>query len=53
MELKRKVLHCPKCGAQHVEKGKWARFGHRRHLCYSCGEFFEDVEPSVGVQSVE
>jgi hypothetical protein len=44
------ILHCPKCGAQHVEKGKWATFDHPQHLCYACGAFFPDPKgASVGV----
>lgn len=43
------ILHCPACGVQHVDKGKWAKFDHRRHLCYGCGLFFEATEPNVGV----
>jgi hypothetical protein len=34
------ILHCPKCGAQHVEKGKWAKFDHAQHLCYARGAMF-------------
>lgn len=43
------LLHCPQCGVQHVEKGKWATFDHKRHLCYGCGSFFDVAEPNVGV----
>jgi len=43
------ILHCPGCGAQHVDKGRWAAFDHRRHLCYACGLFFEAPKPGVGV----
>ena len=45
------ILRCPNCGVQHVDKGKWARFDHKRHLCYACGGFFEAPEPNVGVES--
>lgn len=47
------ILHCPHCGAQHVERGKWAHFDHRKHLCYACGLFFEVGEPNVGVQALD
>lgn len=43
------VLFCPSCGERHVERGKWARFNHKRHLCYGCGSFFEVPEANVGV----
>jgi hypothetical protein len=47
------ILACPLCGVQHVEKGKWATFDHRKHLCYACGRFFEVPEPNVGVASLK
>jgi hypothetical protein len=46
------VLHCPRCGVQHVDRGKWATFDHRRHLCHGCGTFFEDAAPNVGVAAL-
>ncbi len=47
------ILHCPHCGAQHVEKGKWATFDHKKHLCYACGRFFEVPAPNVGVADLK
>ena len=47
------LLHCPDCGAQHIETGKWATFDHRRHLCYGCGRFFDVDAANVGVRSLE
>jgi transposase-like protein len=45
------VLHCPHCGMQHVDKGKWALFAHKRHLCYGCGRFWEPFgHPTIGVE---
>jgi transposase-like protein len=46
------VLSCPHCGAPHVDKGRWATFDHRRHLCFACGRFFEVPEPNVGVEAL-
>jgi len=43
------VLHCPSCGARHVDKGRWAKFDHRKHLCAGCGRFFEVPAANVGV----
>lgn len=32
------ILHCPKCKAQHIDKGIFATTRvHRTHLCASCG----------------
>ena len=47
------MLFCPSCGKQHVDKGKWARFDHTRHLCYACGRFFEGEQANVGVLATE
>jgi hypothetical protein len=44
------ILSCPHCGARHVDKGRWALFDHRKHLCFGCGRFFEVPEPNVGVE---
>jgi len=30
------VLHCPKCGYQHVDEGEWTTTFHRTHLCLRC-----------------
>jgi len=46
------LIHCPHCGAQHVDQGKWARFDHRRHLCSGCGRFFEVAWANVGVSAL-
>ena len=47
------ILVCPRCGTQHVDNGKWAAFDHRKHLCCSCGQFFEVPQPNVGVASLK
>jgi transposase-like protein len=46
------ILFCPHCGVQHVDKGKWAKFDHPRHLCYSCGAFFDAERPTIGVARI-
>jgi hypothetical protein len=43
------VLHCPKCGLQHVDTNEWARRHHRKHLCKpedgGCGHVWQP--PSI------
>lgn len=45
------VIHCPKCGGQHIDRGIWATIRvHRTHLCEHCGETFRPFSyASVGV----
>lgn len=43
------ILHCPRCRTQHVDKGRWATFDHKRHLCFGCGGLFEEPTAGVGV----
>jgi transposase-like protein len=47
------ILACPHCALQHIDKGKWATFDHKRHLCSGCGRFFEASAPNVGVTSLK
>ena len=47
--LNTKELVHDRCGKKHIDKGKWGRFNHARHLCEYCKEFFHDTEASVGV----
>lgn len=57
-----KVLHCPRCGLQHVDvdddTGKWATTRlHRKHLCKpsdgGCGQAWRPFDyPTVGVREV-
>lgn len=47
------IIACPRCGTQHVERGKWTTFDHRKHLCYACGMFFDVPEANVGVASLK
>lgn len=44
------VIHCPKCGLQHVDEGEWTMRAHRTHLCAKCGETWTPcARPTVGV----
>ena len=49
-----KVLLCPNCGKNHVDKGYWATTRvHRTHLCEHCGTLFKPFEfATVGVEHV-
>lgn len=47
------VMDCPRCGTRHVDKGKWATFDHKKHLCAHCGEMFERPTAGIGVATVE
>lgn len=48
------VIHCPRCGAQHVDEGEFAERPHRAHLCAGCGETWQPCAlPTVGVRSIE
>ncbi len=50
------VLHCPKCGAQHVDAPSpgWDNPPHKSHLCHGCGCIWRpaDVE-TTGVAAIE
>lgn len=48
------VLHCPKCGTQHVDEDEWATTRvHKTHLCAECGRLFRPANvPTVGVDSI-
>lgn len=45
------VLHCPSCGARHVDEGEWATTRHHRtHQCQECKREWRPWEwPTVGV----
>lgn len=51
------ILHCPKCGTQHVDEGEWATTRlHKTHLCLneSCGHLFRPANVhTVGVKELE
>lgn len=45
------ILHCPECGARHVDAGEWATRSHHTHSCQTCGLTWRPaVVPTVGVQ---
>lgn len=51
------VLHCPKCGLQHVDKpdpiSLWSNPPHRSHLCHSCAHVWRPADvPTNGVEAV-
>ncbi|MNL38243.1 hypothetical protein D3C87_1604400 [compost metagenome] len=60
------VLHCPKCGLQHVdaredlthevlldESAAWDNPPHRSHLCHGCGHIWRPADvPTNGVKAI-
>lgn len=49
------VLHCPACGAQHIDQATedWPNPPHRSHLCGSCGCIWRPADvATVGVERV-
>jgi hypothetical protein len=52
------VLHCPKCGMQHIDAPDertpdWKNEPHRSHLCHGCGTIWRPADvPTTGVASV-
>ena len=48
-----KVLHCPTCGTQHVDRGEWATRRHSLHLCEQCGNEWRPFSYyTVGVEAL-
>lgn len=58
------VLHCPKCGRQHIDAPEehwnrqflysWENPPHRSHLCHGCGHIWRPADvPTNGVQAVK
>lgn len=45
----KKVIFCPKCATQHIDRGEWAEKVHHNHLCLKCAEVFDVGEYSFGV----
>lgn len=44
-------LTCPKCCAEHIDKGEFATKEHHTHACQSCGLVWRPaVVATVGVQ---
>lgn len=51
------VLHCPACGAQHVDapdsETGWTNPPHRSHLCHACGHVWRPADiATTGVVAV-
>lgn len=45
------IIHCPECGARHVDVGEFATKPHRDHSCQKCGLVWRPAKvPTVGVQ---
>ena len=40
-------LFCPHCGEIHLDEGYFATHPHSRHLCHSCGRYFQDRKRSI------
>ena len=53
------VLHCPKCGLQHIDAPDertpgWKNELHRSHLCHGCGHIWRPADvPTNGVKAVK
>jgi rubredoxin len=50
------VLHCPNCGAQHIDAATeaWRNPPHRSHLCHACGHIWRPADvPTNGVAAVK
>lgn len=58
------VLHCPKCGKQHIDEPEehwdrrflysWGNPPHRSHLCHGCGHIWRPADvPTNGVEAVK
>lgn len=50
------VLHCPKCGEQHIDKADawWNNPPHRSHLCHGCGHIWRPADvPTNGVAAIK
>lgn len=48
------LLWCPRCHAQHIDRGEWATVRtHKKHLCESCGfEWKPALVETVGVSEL-
>jgi predicted house-cleaning noncanonical NTP pyrophosphatase (MazG superfamily) len=47
------ILHCPKCGVQHVDRGIWGTTRVHRTHCAGCGELWKPFDyATVGVEDV-
>jgi transposase-like protein len=43
-----KLIQCPLCGFDHLDKDWFSVHAHRRHLCAGCGREFRDSEVAIG-----
>lgn len=46
------VLHCPKCGTQHIDEGEWETRAHKTHLCLNTNcnhEWQPSFRPTIGI----
>lgn len=51
------ILHCPKCGTQHIDKPDpekgWTNPPHRSHLCAACGTIWRPADVATnGVTAI-
>lgn len=45
------LLHCPMCGARHIDEGEFATKIHHTHACQTCGHVWRPaIISTVGVQ---
>lgn len=52
-ESEPKMLFCPKCNLQHIDKGVYATRVHRSHLCAGCGHVWRPFDKAtVGVEAL-
>jgi hypothetical protein len=53
------ILHCPKCGLQHIDAPDertegWTNPPHRSHLCHGCGHIWRPADaPTEGVAAIQ
>lgn len=40
-------IHCPECGALHVDEGEYATKPHHTHACQSCGNVWRPAIPNT------
>lgn len=47
--LNKRIIVHKLCGKKHVDKGEFALFNHRKHLCHYCDRYFYDADSGVGI----
>ncbi len=50
---KKMLLFCPRCQAQHYDRGGWEAQPHHKHLCAHCGTIWDAGVLSYGVSAGE